>query len=189
VFGGYDFDADYARIRAGSLPERPFVYIATASQKDPGNRRLAPPGHTNVQLMTVVPPDPAFWGVDAEQIRTGTYEASEGYRFVKEQVTARVLAEAERAIPGLARHVVFREAATPLTHTRYTGSTGGTSYGISASVAQFLEGRPRAATPIAGLFLAGASTRAGHGIVGAMTSGVLAADAILRDGTARRVLG
>ena len=100
-----------------------------------------------------------------------------------------MIAAAERVIPGLRDHVVFQEAATPLTHTRYTGSTGGTSYGIAATPAQFLERRPGAATPIAGLFLAGASMRAGHGIVGAMTSGVHAADRVLGDGTARRILG
>jgi phytoene dehydrogenase-like protein len=188
VFGGYDFDAEYAMVARGEMPERPFVYIATASHKDPDNPRLAPPGHCNVQVMTVVPPDPAFWGVDEQQLRDGTYVASEGYRFAKEQVTARVLAQAERAIPGLARHVVFKEAATPLTHTRYTGSTGGTSYGIAATPAQFLRGRPPARTPIGGLYLAGASTRAGHGIVGAMLSGVHAASSILRDGTAARIL-
>ncbi|MFN8546031.1 MAG: NAD(P)/FAD-dependent oxidoreductase [Candidatus Binatia bacterium] len=188
LFDDYDFDAEYARVGRGDVPERPFVYIATASRKDPENRRIAPPGHTNLQVMTIVPADPTFWGVSEAQLRDGTYVASEGYRYVKEQVTARVLAQAERAIPGIAQHIVFREAATPLTHTRFTESTGGTSYGIAATPAQFLQKRPGASTPIAGLVLAGASTRSGHGIVGAMLSGVQAADRVLRDGTARRVL-
>jgi len=170
------------------MPERPFVYIATASLKDPENRRLAPPGHTNLQVMTLVPPDPKFWGVSEASLRDGTYVASEGYRYVKEQVTERVLAQAERLIPGLSQHIVYREAATPLTHTRFTSSTDGTSYGIAATPAQFLERRPGASTPIAGLYLAGASTRSGHGILGAMLSGVYAADRVLRDGTAVRVL-
>jgi len=194
LFGGYDFDADYAALARGELPERPFVYIATASLKDPHNRRIAPPGHTNLQVMTVVPSAPRFWGVGEDAVRDGTYVASEGYRWAKEEVTRRVLAAAERAIPGLSRHVVYREAATPLTHTRFTGSTGGTSYGIAATPAQFLAGRPAASTAIAGLYLAGASTRSGHGIIGAMRSGVAAAGCVLgrpvmgeRDGAAPRV--
>jgi phytoene dehydrogenase-like protein len=188
VFGSYDIDATYAQLARGELPERPFVYIATASLKDPENRRIAPPGHTNLQVMTVVPADPRFWGVSQTSVRDGAYEASEGYRFVKEQVTRRVLAQAERVIPGLAEHIVYAEAATPLTHTRFTGSSDGTSYGIAATPAQFLRHRPGASTPIAGLYLAGASTRSGHGIIGAMQSGVLAADRVLGDDTAARVL-
>jgi phytoene desaturase len=179
LFDGYDFDADYARLAAGVLPERPFLYVATASHKDPENRRIAPPGHTNLQVMTLAPSTPTFWGVSEASLVDGSYARSEAYCLVKEQVTRRVLAQAERVIPGLSQHIVYREAATPLTHTRFTGSTGGTSYGIAATPAQFLAQRPGAATPIAGLYLAGASTRSGHGIIGAMSSGMEAAQRVL----------
>ncbi len=189
VFGSYDFDREYAMLARGELPERPFVYVATASHKDPANPRLAPPGHTNMQLMTIVPAQPEFWGVTREDAESGRYEASEGYAFRKAEVIRRVLDQAERIIPDLRRHIVYQEASTPLTHTRYTRSTGGTSYGIAATPAQFLERRPGASTPIVGLYLAGASTRSGHGIAGAMLSGVYAAEGVLRHGTAARVLG
>lgn len=187
-FGGYDFADAYARVTRGEMPDVPFLYVATASRKDPTNARIAPPGHTNLQLMTIAPPQPEFWGVSADDVASGTYEASEGYQAAKHALTERLIAAAEHVVPGLGAHVVFREAATPLTHTRYTGSTDGTSYGIAATPAQFLERRPGAGTPIAGLVLAGASTRAGHGILGAMTSGVQAADRILGDGCAARIL-
>lgn len=185
---GYDFDEEYARVARGDMSSLPFLYVATASLKDPDNPRIAPPGHTNLQVMTIVPADPAFWGTTAEAVRDGSYVRSEGYRWVKEQLTARVLERAEAVVPGLRRHLVFREAATPLTHTRFTGSTDGTSYGIAATPAQFLRGRPGARTPVRGLFLAGASTRSGHGIAGAMVSGVQAADRVLGGGLAARVL-
>jgi phytoene dehydrogenase-like protein len=188
VFSDYDFDGEYERVGQGEFPERPFVYIATASHKDPDNKKLAPAGHTNMEVMTIAPPQPEAWGVTAEQLRDGTYVASEGYKFAKEQMIARVIAQAEKAIPGLSQHIAFREAATPLTHTRYTGSTGGTSYGIAATPTQFLQRRPGASTPIEGLFLAGASTRSGHGIIGAMLSGVYAAQAILRNDAVARIL-
>ncbi len=188
IFGSCDFDHEYAMITRGEMPERPFVYIATASAKDPENPRLAPPGHTNMQVMTIVPATPTFWGITRAQAEDGTYEASEGYAYRKARVVDLVLDQAERAFPDLRRHIVYQEAATPLTHTRYTRSTGGTSYGIAATPAQFLRNRPGATTPIAGLLLAGASTRSGHGIAGAMLSGVYAADRGLRDGTATRVL-
>ncbi|MCC6765211.1 MAG: NAD(P)/FAD-dependent oxidoreductase [Deltaproteobacteria bacterium] len=188
-FGDYDFAAAYARVTRGEMPDVPFLYVATASRKDPTNTRLAPPGHTNLQLMTIAPPQLAFWGVSAQEVVDGTYEANEGYQAVKHALMERLIAAAEQVVPGLGAHIVYREAATPLTHTRYTGSTGGTSYGIAATPGQFLERRPGAATPVEGLFLAGASTRAGHGIVGAMTSGVQAADRLLGDGCAARILG
>jgi phytoene dehydrogenase-like protein len=65
--------------------------------------------------------------------------------------------------------------ATPLTHTRFTGSSDGTSYGIALTPAQSLWRRPTAGTGIDGLHLCGASTVTGHGIAGTMISGVLAA--------------
>ncbi len=178
-FGSTDFDGEYDRIAAGEMPDPPFLYIATASRKDPHNPKLAPPGHTNLQIMTVPPADPAFWGVSAEELADGSYHASEKYAAVKHRLMQRLIAEAEHVIPGLSSHIVFREAATPLTHTRYTESTGGTSYGIAATPSQFLQKRPGARTPIRGLLLAGASTRAGHGIAGAMMSGVHAAGAVM----------
>ena len=185
-FGNYDFDGEYAQLKAGSISEHPFIYIATASCKDPGNSKLAPPGHTNMQVMTAVPSSPQFWGVTEEQIRDGSYQASEQYRATKERVTAMVLEEAERLVPGLREHVVFCESATPMTHTRYTGSTAGTSYGIAATPAQFLTKRPGARTPIKGLLMAGASMRSGHGIAGSMLSGVHAARETLGENPLRR---
>ena len=178
-FGSFDFDHDYAEIEQGRMPARPFLYIATASRKDPGNRRLAPTGHTNLQLMTVAPALPSFWGVTEEQLRDGSYSDVPAYHDAKKKLTAQLLAEAEQFLPGIAAHVAYCESATPMTHTRYTESTGGTSYGIAASPAQFLKGRPGTRTPVQGLFLAGASTRAGHGIAGVMRSGLDAASAIL----------
>ncbi len=180
VFGGYDFDDEYARVTDGDMPEKLFVYLATVSLEDSGNRRLAPEGQTNLQLMTLAPAATAAWNVTAADVNSGKYEASEGHQYAKAEVTERVIRQADKAIPGLSKYIVFKEASTPLTHTRYTGSTGETSYGIAATPGQFRNNRPSARTPIKGLFLAGASTRSGHGMVGAMQSGEVAAGRVLR---------
>ena len=87
----------------------------------------------------------------------------------------------DRLFPGAAERVVFRESATPVTHSRYTGASDGTGYGLAATPEQFMRNRPGYRTPIEGLYLCGASTRAGHGIVGAMKSGYSAARKIARD--------
>jgi phytoene dehydrogenase-like protein len=75
---------------------------------------------------------------------------------------------------------VFREVSTPLTHSRFTHSSGGTSYGLAAIPSQTLWRRPAAATEIGGLYLCGANTVTGHGILGTMWSGVMAASRIAR---------
>jgi len=178
-FGSCDFDAQYDAVKRGEMPEHPFLYIATASRKDPDNPKLAPRGHTNLQLMTVSPASAQFWGVGEEELANGRYRASEGYAAAKHRLTKQLISEAEKLIPGLSSHIVFCEAATPMTHSRYTESSGGTSYGIAATPSQFLAKRPGCRTPLRGLLLAGASTRAGHGIAGAMMSGVHAAGAVL----------
>jgi phytoene dehydrogenase-like protein len=76
-------------------------------------------------------------------------------------------------------HVVWKEAATPLTQERFTHSTGGTSYGIEAACDQIGPLRPAAETALPGLYLCGASTASGHGIANVLRSGVVAAGAIL----------
>ena len=58
-------------------------------------------------------------------------------------------------------------------------TSGGTSYGIALIPKQFLFHRPGSATEISGLYICGANAMAGHGIPGAMWSGVLAASRIV----------
>ena len=90
-----------------------------------------------------------------------------------------MMAGADRAVPGLSSAIIFEEVATPFTFSRYLGTTDGTGYGIALTADQFANKRPAPKTPIRGLFLVGASTRAGHGISGVMTGGVQAATAVL----------
>jgi len=83
-------------------------------------------------------------------------------------VTEAMIEGADKIIPGLKEHIIWREAATPITQERYTPSTGGTSYGIEMSPEQFGPARPSTKTEIEGLYLAGASTMYAHGIAGVM---------------------
>lgn len=184
----YDLESQYAEVRRGRFPADPFVYVTIASLKDPTNPRLAPQGQTNLQVMSLAPSRPESWGVTDEEAASGKYHSSASYLAAKRAFTDGLLTSAEEVIPGLRDRVVFEETATPLTHTRFTGSTGGTSYGIAATPAQFLKGRPGARTEIGGLYLCGASNRAGHGIAGVMLSGLLAAASIHDRGMVREVL-
>jgi phytoene dehydrogenase-like protein len=109
----------------------------------------------------------------------GTYEKNPIYLQTKQALAERLLVAAERVFPGLKRDVDYCEVSSPMTHTRFTGSTGGTSYGIALIPKQFLFHRPGPSTEIGGLYICGASSMAGHGIPGAMWSGVLAASRIV----------
>lgn len=188
-YTSYDLETQYAEVRNGGFPEEPFVYVTVASLKDPTNPRLAPPGQTNLQVMSLAPSQPESWGVTAAEAASSAYHAKETYQKAKERFADRLLESAEAVLPGLRDQIVFQEVATPLTHTRFTGSTAGTSYGIAATPAQFLKGRPGARTEVPGLFLCGASNRAGHGIAGVILSGLLAAASIYDRNMVREVLG
>lgn len=179
IYGGTDLEGAYAENRAGRVPEQPFVYVTLASLKDPENPRIAPPGVVNLQLMGLAPSQPSAWGVSEAELVTGKYRESAAYQAKKREYAERLFRAAERVFPKLRDYVVFEETSTPLTHTRYTLSTGGTSYGLALIPEQFLWKRPGPKSEIEGLYLCGASLYTGHGIAGAMASGVNAAAAIL----------
>jgi phytoene dehydrogenase-like protein len=173
-----DVEGAYTTLEAGRVPDEPFAYLTFASLKDPTNERLCRPGQTNLQVMTLVPGDPAFWGLRAGPAAGERYRTNPAYRARKRELRDRLLATAEAGLPGITDAIVYEECATPMTHERFVRSTGGTSYGIAATPGQFLLGRPAPATEIPGLFLAGASTITGHGIAGVMAGGVMAATAV-----------
>jgi phytoene dehydrogenase-like protein len=81
----------------------------------------------------------------------------------------------------MSANIVHRESATPVTHQRFTRATDGTGYGLAVTPDQMMKHRPGYRGPLPGLYFAGASTRAGHGIVGAMMSGKNAARRIASD--------
>lgn len=189
VASGYDCEPGYAAVARGQFPADPWVYVSIASVKDPTNPHTAPPGVANLQVMSLAPSTPEAWGVTAEEVRTGAYRRCPAYRERKASYAVALLAAAERAVPRLRDAVVFEEMATPLTHTRYTGSTGGTSYGIALTPEQFLWRRPGSRTEIRGLYLAGASCRTGHGITGVAMSGLMAAANLVGWKLVRDVMG
>jgi phytoene dehydrogenase-like protein len=189
IYPEYDVEPAYAAAREGRFHDDPFCFVSIASLKDPTHARLAPPGATNLQLMSVAPGAPEAWGTTAEEMASGAYRGNQRYRRAKDEFARRMIAAAERVLPGLSRQIDFLEVATPLTHARFTGSTGGTSYGIALTPEQFLGKRPSARTEIDGLYLCGASTRTGHGIAGVMASGVMAAAAVDGRPVLREVFG
>ena len=181
VIPNYDSEGLYETLDDGALPEEgiPFAYLALASRKDPHNPELCPPGHTNFQIMTLAPRGYQYWGLDAGPAEGGKYRRSESYRERKNDLTERLLDAAESVLGPFRDNIVHLETATPLSHERYTHSTGGTSYGFEHSPQQIGKRRPHYRTEIDGLWLVGANSVSGHGIAGAVSGGVFCAGAIL----------
>lgn len=180
VFPSYETDTFYERLDAGTLDsDDMFGFVAIASRKDPTNPHLCPPGHTNFQVMTLAPRGYEFWGRDDGSDGGVPYRLDKTYRRRKDELTERLIDLAEKVFGPLRDHIVHVEAATPLTHERYTHSTGGTSYGYMHSPDQSGMWRPQHRTEIEGLWIVGADTVSGHGIAGTMVGGVICAGEIL----------
>ena len=153
------------------------AFVHSASRVDGDSTVHAPPGHSVLEVMTNVPADPALWGT-GDRPGHGPYRHGTPYRQLKEALLEIMLDRAEAALPGVRAHVVYREASTPWTHARYTGSVDGNAYGIELSVPAARR-RPKTNGGIPGLFLAGTSTRFGPAIEGVMFSGAVTAGAIV----------
>ena len=190
-FDGYDFEAFYAAGHPTGGPAkgaRVFgpeavrgTYITSGSMKDPRTPTHAPAGMNTVEIMALVPGDFRAWGLSAADATGWAYKKNPAYLDLKQRVEDTLVERFDRLFPGVSSDIVYRESATPVTHGRFTGASGGTGYGLAATPGQFLRHRPGYRGPVPGLYLCGASTRAGHGIVGAMMSGQAAARRVAGD--------
>lgn len=180
-FDSYDMEGFYREALVDGRVEPRGCYITSASMKDRGTPGHAPAGAMGLEIMSVVPGRPRDWGVSDADAVAGAYRKGGSYQAQKERLEEQMIDRAERLLPGVRERLCFRESATPLSHMRYTRATDGTGYGLAATPQQFLRHRPGYRGPFEGLYFCGASTRAGHGVVGAMKSGEAAAKRILAD--------
>jgi phytoene dehydrogenase-like protein len=168
VFLGVDYVPDVEPITIQADDERGLA-IAIPSKVDPS---LAPPGHSSVTLVTLA-------------AASGDWDRkAPGYAARKRREGDALIALAERTLPGLSGHVVYRQDGTPATFARYAWTTGGAIYG--PAVGQW---RPPAKSPVERLVLAGAGVFPGAGVEAVVISGTLAADAVCPEpGRARQTL-
>ena len=185
AFDDYDFDALYTEVNGavdgGALPPPRGCYITSATLKDPGTPGHAPAGVDTVEVMALMPGNSEAWGVPPGEVFSPAYRKGAAYQAHKQRVEDDLVARLERLFPGSTRQILYRESATPVTHSRFTRASAGSGYGLAATPDQFMEHRPGYRGPVKGLYLCGGSTRSGHGISGALASGVHAARAVLKD--------
>jgi len=164
-----DLEEEDRILRRGEIPQNPTMMVSIPTTLDPS---LAPPGQHILSVLINVPYhyQGKWGGGDLEK-----------YRHIKEEFSQKVLHQLEsKLIPGLRDHLLFYEAATPLTLERYTGNELGAMYGLASTPQQVGNLRPPHQTPIPGLYQVGHYTRPSHGIVGASLSGFIAARIILK---------
>jgi len=90
----------------------------------------------------------------------------------KKELAEKLVGKAEGIIPGLSKHIIVQDAATPKTFERYTSMPEGAIYAFDQSIGVK---RPYFKTPIRGLYLASASTFPGGGIEAVVISGIICA--------------
>jgi phytoene dehydrogenase-like protein len=91
----------------------------------------------------------------------------------KEKLMDELIDSAALLLPDLGSHIIYKEAATPATFTRYTSSYEGAIYGPKLG-----QGLPFK-SPIRNLYLVGSGTFPGAGIEAVVISALIAADDIL----------
>ncbi len=158
VFLGVDIDLSNYPTIIEDLDEG--FNIVINSNADPS---LAPRGKASVTILT---------GANYYDFpERGTKE----YLEKKREFAERLIKKAEKVIPGLSKHVIVQDAATPKTFERYTSMPEGAIYAFDQSIKTK---RPYFKTPIKGLYLASASTFPGGGIEAVIISGIICANDI-----------
>jgi phytoene dehydrogenase-like protein len=155
--GANDLDAlesSFAEAGADRLPERPMIELTLPSALDP---TLAPPGrHVASLFVQHVPPAIARERWDRE----------------RDAFADRVLALVDEVAPGFSASVLQRDVLGPPELEDIFGLTGGNIFHGAMTLDRLLFLRPlpgwaRYRTPIAGLWLCGAGTHPGGGVMGA----------------------
>jgi phytoene dehydrogenase-like protein len=149
-----ELDASFAAAERGELPEQPMIELTLPSAIDP---TLAPPGkHVASLFVQHAPPSvpAAFWEKQ------------------RERFADRVLACIDELSPGFSGRVLQREVLAPPDLERVFGLTGGNIFHGAMTLDRLgplrpLPGWSRYATPVPGLFLCGAGTHPGGGVMGA----------------------
>lgn len=172
VFPGYDHDDNWQAYLTRRSAAMPFVWINSASAKDPtwGQRY---PGRST---LTALAPAPYEWF--SRWAGTGWRERGSEYEELKEQLSQRLLAEIHRQYPQLEGKVDYYELSTPLSTQHFCNRPHGEIFGMEMSPARFQQRWLRPRLPIGNLYLCGQDITT-DGVGAATLSGALTASVIL----------
>ena len=165
-------DANFDELMNGNITEGdsfPAVFISCTTMKDPVSFNGR---YHNFEVITYINYDslPEFNGIEDYH--------SEDYKIFKEKISAKLMNNLEKIIPGAKQNVVQIELGTPKTNEFYINSTNGNVYGTEKTLNQVGPFSYKNKSEIENLYLCGASTLS-HGVAGATQSGIVAAAGIL----------
>jgi len=158
-------------------PANTEISILAPSFRD---RSLAPEGHGTIILFM-----PAYMQFE-DQWRTGKDEQGNpvrgaAYKELKEKIAKQLIQRVEeRVAPGLQKHILFYDVATPVTHWRYTGNTGGSMMATKPNRPNMMNKVATYHTPVKNLLLGGHWAELGGGVPIAAKAGANAAMIILK---------
>jgi prolycopene isomerase len=133
------------------------------------NPMLAPIGKHTMAIAAFAP----------YELFTDGDKISPHYTEIKEEISQKLIGATEKMIPGLSRHIIVRDASTPLTYERMTLNTHGATMGWYLPAKELSRIRSQK-TPIANLYQAGHWTFPGGGIPMVIISGINAAQLVLK---------
>ena len=158
-------------------PTRTEISILAPSFRD---KSLAPEGQGT--LLVFMPAYMEFekqWRTEKDQ--QGNIIRGEAYKELKEHIARQLIERVEeRMAPGLRQHILFYEVATPVTHWRYTGNTGGSMMATKPNRHNIMKKVATYQTPVKNLFLGGHWAELGGGVPIAVKAGANASLLILK---------
>jgi phytoene dehydrogenase-like protein len=158
---------------AGSDAKIRGLFLTASSLKDPTRARKD--GHHMLEAFAFID-----YRAFEQWAASSVMDRPEDYKTTKEQIMVEMITMIDEVVPGLSRHIVVAELGTPLSNVHYCQSTRGSLYGTEKSGDQagpFFAFMPKSS--VRGLYLCGASTISGHGVMGATVSGLDVAQHIL----------
>lgn len=151
----------------------PQMTVAFGSLKNPAHDPGPQQKHTGQIIVW------ADWSTVAQWAHQPAGDRGQDYADFKRRAEDTLMAMFERHFPDLAKLVVHRELATPLSTVSFTGHREGAFYGLDVTPDRVMSDALRARTPIAGLFLTGQDV-VSPGIPGALMGGLLSAASVDR---------
>jgi len=162
---------------SGGNPDSTEICILAPSFRD---KSLAPDGSGTLLIFM-----PAYMEYEqlwrTEKDSKGNIIRGRAYKELKESIAGKLLKRVEEKVaPGLREHILFYEVATPVTHWRYTGNTGGSMMATKPNRPNMVNKVATYHTPVKNLFLGGHWAELGGGVPIAVKAGANSSLLILK---------
>lgn len=159
-------------------PDHTEISILAPSFRDPS---LAPEGNGTLILFM-----PAYMEFEkqwrTEKDGNGNLVRGTAYKELKQDIAIRLIERVEKIVaPGLQKHILFYDIATPVTHWRYTGNTGGSMMATKPNRPNMVNKVATYHTPVKNLLIGGHWAELGGGVPIAAKAGANAALIILKE--------